>query len=103
MSELKMQIKEKVLNQSKVIKLTETDLIKCSNCGKALMNVINEKYSSDILYSVIIDCPFCGDSSFQYEVNGLFRTHPCQGVVPINIETNEKTNVITFKTQRIEK
>lgn len=51
--------------------------IKCSDCGKKLINYWGyAKDGKTINYFNPIPCPFCGGSSFGFEVEGAFRLGP---------------------------
>jgi len=47
-------------------------IIKCSTCDCSLAEIWIVKPNLPIKSKIIAQCPFCGNSSFQIEVNGKF-------------------------------
>jgi len=47
-------------------------IIKCSTCDGSLAEIWIVKPNLPIKSKIIARCPFCGNSSFQIEVNGKF-------------------------------
>lgn len=56
-----------------VINIKDCDIIKCSNCSKRLMIVPRHEHSEKLLYLLQVDCPYCGDHSYDYEVKGPLK------------------------------
>ena len=98
-----LTISENSLGDSKVIKVNETQTIKCSNCEADLFRVAVKDAIGVDFYKVVVECPFCNDKSFQYKVEGLFRWIPLDKVVVTNMLTDDQLNVVTFQTQRVSK
>lgn len=86
--------------KSEVIKISQTESICCSNCNKKLLIVYVKDFGEE-LYKLAVDCPFCGDKSFYYEVKGWFRYVPADGVTLINMDMDDKNNKVIFKTKAI--
>jgi hypothetical protein len=95
--ELNINVKEKVL-QDNVIRPNETEFIKCSNCNKDLLQIVNKKISGETFYKMVVQCPFCGDKSWETEVKGKVGIHPCAGVALTYI--NEKGILVTYLTEK---
>ena len=98
-----LTINENSLGNSKVIKLNETQTIKCSNCNADLLRIAVKNTVGVENYKFVVECPFCDDKSFQYKVEGLFRWIPLDKVVVTNMLTDDQLNVVTFQTQRVSK
>ena len=81
-----------------IVKNKNTEDIPCSNCGKVLMKVFEQDKDSSTLYKVVVNCPFCGDKSFEKEVHGIFRALPGEGVLLSDVVYNG--NISKFLTKK---
>ena len=68
------------MNTSEVIKGENTEWITCSNCNKKLLRTPSNQSGTVVLYNIYIDCPFCGDKSFDFPIKGPFKTIPADDV-----------------------
>lgn len=91
---------ENNLKPSAVVRPSDVETIKCSNCEKALAHINIMKLSKDSFYKVVIRCPFCGDKSFAKEINGKLNIHTANGVVLTNVERDESTLTTIYKTEK---
>jgi hypothetical protein len=81
--------------------LIKEDNIKCANCSKKLLTLIKVSENSQKNY-FIVKCPFCGDKSYKYEVNGKIYAGAYEGLVITNCETDVPTkdvfvNIVELK------
>lgn len=93
---------------SPVVKISDTDSIKCSNCNRQLMIVYCRPMTDErreqltknnaLLSKVQAECAYCGDKSYQYEITGEFRYHPAQGIKIVDFKQNADN--VVFKTSR---
>jgi hypothetical protein len=85
-------------NKCEIIKKTETDSIKCSNCKKELLIVHQSKIFETPLYSIVVQCPFCNDKSYNYEIKGDVKWVVPERVKLVNTVTSEKDKIVTLQT-----
>ncbi len=85
-----------------VIKENELTLVKCSSCNKGLVSLHLNKAYNEVVYKLVVDCPFCGDASFATDIYGPLRFIPEQGVRVTNLrdETKSGFKVTRFTTAR---
>jgi hypothetical protein len=48
------------------------EVIVCSNCDRELAQIDFITRDPDNEWTVVVDCPFCGDSSWERKVSGIF-------------------------------
>lgn len=87
-----------MIGENELVKIDDCDKIKCSNCEKELMILPGHKHANtEVLFEVTVDCPFCNDKSFEFNVYGPLRTVPAKGVVITNTRMNGKKFVFNTK------
>lgn len=79
-----------------VTKAENTKFIKCSNCSKQLMRISNQKIGPDLLFNLVVNCPFCKDKSFIEPIYGPLNYIPADKVKIKDTKTDG--NKITFLT-----
>jgi transcription elongation factor Elf1 len=47
------------------------DFIKCASCNKSLVEIVKVKEDPSRVHIIIAECPFCGDASFRYKIEGV--------------------------------
>lgn len=52
---------------------TKEFVLQCSSCQKDLANIFCSETNDDINWKIKANCPYCGDSSFVIEFEGLFQ------------------------------
>ncbi len=73
------------------------NILKCSNCGKSLVDVwVTTK--SEVRTTFRANCPFCGDKSFSQEVKGLCHIGCMEDTIIENFE--EKDNITYVKVKK---
>lgn len=73
--------------------LLKEDTIKCGGCNKPLVEVIKVK-KNDTTTIIKVLCPFCGDTSFKYTINGKIYIQAVEGLSIKNMPTEVKDNII---------
>ena len=87
-----------IQTKSQIIRPDETSFIRCSNCNKDLVQIVNKKISGEIFYKMVVKCPFCGDKSWEVEIKGKVGVHPCAGVTLTDIK--EDLNKVLYLTEK---
>lgn len=95
---MQVEIRENVDSKSRVVKRGEVEYLKCSNCNKNLLGVYCSG-GADTYFLICVDCPFCLDKSFDYEVKGMFHYVPVDNVQLLDIKTDDAKNRITIQTK----
>ncbi len=90
------EIRGQMNNKCEIVPPGEVENIKCSGCNKTLLIVRHKRIFQDRMYSLVVECPFCMDKSFEYEVHGELAMIYPEGVKPLKQQENEKTKVITL-------
>lgn len=95
-------VKRYIGNKCKVIKKKETKEIKCCNnsCKKTLAFLVDSKPTEEVLYHLVIKCPFCGGKSYDFDVYGTLSWIMSDGVKFSNIKEDEKNCIVTWETTR---
>lgn len=87
------------MNQElEVVPLTDTRTLVCSNCDAKLLIIRNKSQSVVPLYNIRVECPLCGDYSYDEPVYGQLQIIWPEGIFPKEVETRE--NVTIFKTKK---
>ena len=77
-------IKLTVATERKVIKeqflIAQEGIIECANCKKALLNVLQGTGNETIVTFILVECPYCGDSSFKTRVKGKIYIQAANGL-----------------------
>jgi hypothetical protein len=55
-------------------------ILKCSNCGKELVDIWITHPDMSVLTTIVAQCCFCGDKSFSKKIDGIFHVGPVNGV-----------------------
>jgi len=81
-------------------KLEDVDhiIVKCSSCDKALVEIwVVSRDSVDS--KIVANCPFCGDKSFIYEINGQFLLGHMDDtvIVDTDVDDNNIVNINVIK------
>jgi DNA-directed RNA polymerase subunit RPC12/RpoP len=82
----------------KVFGKDETKVLECSNCGLELMRLVPQKTSEEITYTVTVQCPKCGDKSFEEDMYGTFNFVIPDEVKLKNIQEDHKNKKVHFLT-----
>lgn len=73
-------------------------ILTCSKCGIDLITIIQTK--NDVMpeeFCIKAVCGVCGDHSFEYKVNGLFRYSECENsLVCVKDIENDGTKVTIY-------
>lgn len=88
-------------HKTNIIRPNETTYIKCSNCSKNLICIAPHKLADKTFYKMVVECPFCGDKSFEYDVKGTVGVRPCEGVGLVDIKRDDKKMTNLYKTRLI--
>lgn len=83
---------------SPVINIDECQNIKCSNCEKKLLILPSYLDSEEVLYKLVVDCPFCGDKSFELDIRGPLKYYPAENVKIKDFI--QKGNLVRFVTSK---
>jgi DNA-directed RNA polymerase subunit RPC12/RpoP len=59
--------------------LAKEDTIKCANCNKSLIQVLQVKEDTSIITSIVVECPYCSDTSFRYKISGKIYLQATEG------------------------
>lgn len=73
------------------------DSIKCANCDSKIVDVIKVQENKEKQLQIIAECPFCGDSSFLYEIKGVVYLQATDGITIVDMPTevdNNRTKMI---------
>jgi hypothetical protein len=97
---LEVKFEQKNL-KTKIVRPDETDIIKCSNCNKELVQIHVTKLSSEAFYKMVVECPFCKDKSWEYDIKGRVGVRPCAGVALINIDKNDQKMINYYRTEKL--
>ncbi len=80
-----------------VVPQAETKTLLCSNCNQKLLIVRKRRQSSVALYNIRVECPLCGDHSFDEPMYGQPQIIWPDGITPVDIVTTE--TLMLFKTK----
>ena len=87
------------IGETETVKIDNCENLKCSNCDKSLFILPKqEKTSEEVLFELTVDCPFCGDKSFEKPLYGPIRYVPADKVLIIDFVLDGKK--AHFKTKR---
>lgn len=75
--------------------------IGCSNCGVPLGHVFNSDPEIPYLTRLVINCPYCGDKSYVYDIKGKYFLGSTDFVVYIDMQ--EIGGITYMKTEKGEK
>jgi DNA-directed RNA polymerase subunit RPC12/RpoP len=67
--------------------LLEEDTIKCANCRNPLVDVIKVRENDEIEQEIKALCPYCGDESYLYRINGHIFIQAAQGLAVVDNDT----------------
>jgi len=82
----------------KVFGPNETKMLQCSNCSLDLMRLIPQKTSQELTFKVTVECPKCGDKSFEEDMYGTFNFVLGEGVQLKNIKEDSNNKTAHFLT-----
>ena len=74
------------------LQLLQEDVIRCANCNKGLIEVAKVKEDLSRTHVIIAECPFCGDTSFRYKVDGQIYMSAVNGTVINDAITEQKAD-----------
>lgn len=69
----RINMKKAVSQEPTGIKDGGHEIIKCSGCGKSLVDIWITRPLEDFSEKFIADCPYCGDRSFVVTIEGGFH------------------------------
>ena len=99
---MQLNINENSLEKkTKIVRPDETTYIKCSNCEKRLVCIAPHKLSDKVFYKLVVECPFCKDKSFEYDIKGTMGIRPCDGVALVDIERDDEKMTNFYRTTRV--
>ena len=61
----------KAIETNEGYSVLQEDHIKCASCNKSLVEVVKVKEDPSKVHMIIAECPFCGDASFRYRIDGI--------------------------------
>lgn len=95
-------IKKYIGNKCRVITKKETEEIKCCNnsCKKTLAFLSESKTADEVLYRLVIKCPFCNGKSYDFDVHGNLSWVMPNNVKLTNVKEDEKNNRVIWETTR---
>jgi hypothetical protein len=94
-------VKETLVKRTKHdLHILQEDTIKCANCSKALIQVIKVKEDPSRVHAIMATCPFCGDSSFRYKIDGRIYVGHVPGTSILNYPI-ENINGVLYSTVKV--
>jgi hypothetical protein len=95
-------VKRYIGNKCKVIHKKETKEIKCCNnsCKKTLAFLADSETTGEVLYHLVIKCPFCGGRSYDFDVHGTLAWVMPDDVKFSNIKEDDKNHRVIWETTR---
>lgn len=93
---LTVETKRKVVQD--VFLLAQENTIECANCRKALLHVLQGTGDDSITTFILVECPYCGDSSFRSRAKGKIYIQAANGLsiadMPMDIKDNIRYTTI---------
>ena len=97
------------LTEKEVIKKNPLDIkrdenkviVKCSNCESELIAILPTK-KANVNFSIVAECCFCGDKSYEKMIQGPFSFRPCANVSVSDNVLDTNRNVVIFKTVKVD-
>lgn len=87
MGELIAQVEGDVVREYLGYKLIKEDNISCGNCSHQLLTVVKVN-NAPIKNYYIVNCPYCGDKSFKYLIEGKTYIGPADGLTLADVKTD---------------
>lgn len=92
-------------NQPKIDNLTQIQdgghvIIKCSNCQKPLVDIWLTYKDEDQETTVVANCPFCQDKSFQQKISGIFHFGAVDGVYIYDVLIDNNITCFDVRKQK---
>ncbi len=102
-SDIKFTIEKERKVQDQFL-LAQENIIECANCRKALLNVLQGTGDESIVTFILVECPYCGDSSFRSRAKGKIYIQAANGLsisdMPMDIKEGARhTKIKVIKNE----
>lgn len=92
----------KAIETNEGYEVLKEDFIKCASCNRSLVEVVKVKEDPSRVHIIIAECPFCGDASFRYKIDGVIYIGGTSNTTIIDTLTDIKDGKM-YSTMKVAK